>query len=274
MARSAQQGTIVTLYIQILDRFGVLQDSEIDPTVSIYDFDSDPRQSGSTTAEAIVLNASQTSLGAVGQQGIYLMVREAQGIYSYQYDIALDAHVGTWFDVWTFTLDGAAQTFYGQWNTLASASTTDPNSIVDVTNTLLMNNVIIVTLDASIAATDGSTLGEDFEYYFTTKYNPLHATTKQVRVRAGAYLQTVPDDTINLAIFEASREADAITFGLAYDTSTLPVSYELPSGEIAPTYAVSRIRSGPYMTLARRNYAICMAIWMLLKSFLLMGGKC
>lgn len=74
------------------------------------------------------------------------------------------------------------------------------------------NNIIYLTLDRSIAALDGATLGEDYTAYFTTTYNPLYASVRQVRLEIGPFVTDVTDDTINLAIFEASLEANANSF--------------------------------------------------------------
>ncbi len=74
------------------------------------------------------------------------------------------------------------------------------------------NNVVTITLDELISSTSGITLEEDYDFYFTTLYNPLYSSVRKVRLEYGALLSNVPDDTINLAVFEASLNADMITW--------------------------------------------------------------
>lgn len=88
---------------------------------------------------------------------------------------------------------------------------------------LFENNVVTVTLDSVISSTSGNSLAEDYTFYFTTKYAPLYSSVRKIRLDIGAYVQNVPDDTINFAIFEASLEADFITFG---DATTVTAYYE------------------------------------------------
>ena len=80
------------------------------------------------------------------------------------------------------------------------------------TGQLLENMQVVITVDGSVANTDGVELGDDLEFYFTTKYNPLYSTIRKVRLDIGKFIEGIPDDTINFAIFEASREADFLTF--------------------------------------------------------------
>ncbi len=74
------------------------------------------------------------------------------------------------------------------------------------------NMQVTIQIDDSVSNTSGVSLTEDLELYFTTTYNPLYCAVKRVRLDIGAFLGEVPEDTINLAIFEASREADLLTF--------------------------------------------------------------
>jgi hypothetical protein len=74
------------------------------------------------------------------------------------------------------------------------------------------NQVITFILDSTIQATDGSTLGSEYEFYFTTVYNPIYASLRRVKLESGAYLQGLENDTIMFALFEASIEADFRTW--------------------------------------------------------------
>ncbi len=78
---------------------------------------------------------------------------------------------------------------------------------------LFQNNVVTITLDKTISTSSGQqTMEEDYSFYFTTSYDPLYSSVRKLRLDIGAYLTKVPDDTINLAIFEASLAADLLTW--------------------------------------------------------------
>lgn len=79
-------------------------------------------------------------------------------------------------------------------------------------NQLFANNLVSITLDSSIAGTNGTTLGTDYEWEFSTGYSPLYCTVRRMRLEIGQFIQNVPDDTLNLAIHLASLEADNLTF--------------------------------------------------------------
>ena len=88
------------------------------------------------------------------------------------------------------------------------------------------NNFISITIDSSIANTDGVELGTDYEFWFTTTYSPMYSTLRKLRLEYGAFLTSVIDDTINLAIFEASLQADELLLGVSTGTF-----YEFARGE-------------------------------------------
>jgi hypothetical protein len=81
---------------------------------------------------------------------------------------------------------------------------------------LFENNLIVITVDRDTAeAVGGETLAEDFVFWFTTTYNPLYSSVRKVRLEIGSFIKSIPDDTINLAIFEASLFADNLTWIVA-----------------------------------------------------------
>jgi hypothetical protein len=80
---------------------------------------------------------------------------------------------------------------------------------------LLKNMQVVIEVDESVKDTDGNSIGSDYEFYFTTPYDPLYCTVRQIRMEAGAYLTAVTDDAINLAIFEASLQANFMTLVVA-----------------------------------------------------------
>jgi len=258
-ARTVQQGIPVDLFIEVRDFNGVLIDSDVAPTIQIYSFDKDPRNAGITVADA-------TETGAP--------TKLAQGIYTYEFTPAADAHVGTWFDKWGITIDGVASTAILQFSVIATPGSTDA-SVNEGTQVLMPNNAVIITLTDSIEATDGSVLTDGFQYYFTTTYTPMYSTVKKIRLRAGAFLNNVPDDTISLSIFEASREVDALIFGMT-SPPRMSASYyidtrTIPGTNVRVTGAWSNSggrNGGPYLQLAMSKYASCMAIWFILSNSL------
>jgi len=74
---------------------------------------------------------------------------------------------------------------------------------------VLDNNIVIVTLDSTIADTDGNTLSSDYTFYYGTTYTPYYAGIRAVQLRLGRMGGYFPDETIAFAIWDASREAQA-----------------------------------------------------------------
>jgi len=85
-------------------------------------------------------------------------------------------------------------------------------SIVINSGVLPRNSVVTVTLGSDIGDTSGNTLGSDYEWDFSTTYNPLYCSVRRMRLSIGNFIQYVPDDTINFAIYVASLMADEMTW--------------------------------------------------------------
>jgi len=84
---------------------------------------------------------------------------------------------------------------------------------------LLPNNVIILTMEKdAITDLDGNHLQKDFTFWFTTEYNPLYTIVRVIRAQIGSLLENVYDDDINMAIFQASLEAQEV-YEAAYSTT-------------------------------------------------------
>lgn len=96
--------------------------------------------------------------------------------------------------------------------------------IVVASGELTTNNLVTITLDSTIASESGATLGSDYSFSFTTTYSPYYCTLRKQRLEVGTFISDVADDTINLAIFEASLAADALTWG-STTTSSAVTSY-------------------------------------------------
>ena len=145
----------------------------------------------------------------------------------------------------TLTVSGAALTI-----TFTGAGDVDTSQVHN-------NNMVFIQLDKTISSTtEDDTLDDDFIWYFTTTYTPMYSAVRRVRLDLGALVVTVPDDTINLAIFEASLEAQALTFGTPE----------------ARTASMTR-----FFAFARRQYTTCLAEIILLNAIsggsIIEGGK-
>jgi hypothetical protein len=81
------------------------------------------------------------------------------------------------------------------------------------------NNIVTVTLDDNITSSGGTALSSDYEFYFTSTYYPHYSSVRKVRLEYGAFISDIPDDTVNLAIFEASLTVDNITWATATNNS-------------------------------------------------------
>lgn len=81
----------------------------------------------------------------------------------------------------------------------------------NATNVQLTTNMqVVITISKDVKNISGATLADDAVYYFTTLYDPLYSSVKKVRLEIGSFIGEVADDTINLAIFEASLMANEI----------------------------------------------------------------
>ena len=129
-----------------------------------------------------------------------------------------------------------------------TSSTVGQAVTLTLTTTLLVNNVIEVTIGNSITDMSGNPLATtDPSFYFTTTYDPLYVTARRIRLDIGAHIVGIPVDTVNLAIFEASRNADILAF-----TGTI-------SGQT-------------YFDLVKRNFVICEASGILLNGVAAQGN--
>lgn len=121
-----------------------------------------------------------------------------------------------------------------------TSSTTSQTVTLTLTDALLENNIIDIVIAETLKDTSGYNFSGGYSSYFTTTYNPLYVTARRIRLDIGAQIASIPEDTINLAIFEASRTADIISF----------------SGTIA---------NQRYYDHAKRQFVICEASGILLQ---------
>jgi hypothetical protein len=85
---------------------------------------------------------------------------------------------------------------------------------------LYQNNIVILTLDSLIADTDGNTLGTDYTSYFSTPYSPLYSSMRRIQLDIGPFITDVDEETIMLAILDASVYADSINFTNSIENTT------------------------------------------------------
>lgn len=125
----------------------------------------------------------------------------------YEVEVTGTAPGGQWIDRWTGTILGTVTTVN------LSFAVLDSGVIKEYpTFGLHKNNLVEIILGPELAALSGNLLGTTYTSRFTTQYNPLCSSVRKVRLEAGGLLGGVDDDTINLAILEASLEADVLTF--------------------------------------------------------------
>lgn len=125
-----------------------------------------------------------------------------------------DATVVDGTDISVFT-----ESVTGETDVIASGELLYTSSVDESTLTITVganqiyeNNLITVTLDSTIAGTNNVSLGSDYSFWFTTTYNPMYCTLRQTRMRIGAFIADVSDDTVNLAIHMASKETSYLTW--------------------------------------------------------------
>jgi hypothetical protein len=98
------------------------------------------------------------------------------------------------------------------YNTGSTAESTLSDAIsADPVNQLKNNMQVIVALADTITDVDGNALIES-QFFFTTKYDPMYSSVRKVRLEIGSFLQSLDDDAINFAIFEASLASDQLGF--------------------------------------------------------------
>lgn len=114
---------------------------------------------------------------------------------------------GRWIDEWTGEILGSTTTARFAFTVLSAGAVHEYPTFG-----LKPNNLVEIILDTSIASLEGATLASNFNTFFTTQYSPLYSDVRKVKLAAGGFLDGVAEDTINLAILEASLEADVLSF--------------------------------------------------------------
>lgn len=114
---------------------------------------------------------------------------------------------GQWADRWTGSILGTPTTAVQRFSVVS-----DGIIASYPIHGLGENTLVEILLSGEIESVDGVALGEDFSFFYTTSYNPLYSSVRKVKLDAGGLIGNIPEDTINLAILEASIEADVLNF--------------------------------------------------------------
>lgn len=223
---SVLRGDIIELTAVFLDAAGDPADPA-DLVFSIYPPGSNP-ELGAPTGDAWVYNVTLSNGGSGPEADpSKTLEKTADGHYKYAFTVPADADLGTGFDRWEATLDleDLDETFNFVIVGGGSVGTTK----------LYENNMVMIRLGETIADTEGNALGEEATYYFTTTYDPLYSSIRRIRLDLGPLIANVPNDTINLAIFEASLHVDKISFAPIFSDGAAYLAHA--KRELATCYA-------------------------------------
>jgi hypothetical protein len=128
------------------------------------------------------------------------------GVFEYSFSVPGVGPDGIWYDQWYGNIP--SQQLYANLEFEVGAS----GIVQSFQNQLYVNNVVEVTLNSGIRASDGGYLTEDYVFSFMTTTYPTYTNVRKVRLDYGGFLADLLDDTLQLSILEASLEADELTF--------------------------------------------------------------
>jgi hypothetical protein len=227
MSRVTYQDGIAELIVRVLDGEGTL----IDPTaitVDIFPPGFDPRSATVVDADALLLAQAPT--------------KEEVGVYSYNYTITPVQDTGTYYDRWNWTVDGEALDYTFEITVL--------EYVTLQSYTPQYNHMIRVILDESIESDTAETLAADYDMHFMYEMSPFYSTARILEMEAGAYLQNIPDDTLETEILLASLEADTLTF---IDTNDNDEYFQHVRRRYVTCKAALRMLSNVYSTYMKRK---------------------
>ena len=195
----APVGQTVTLRAIFRDGAGNLVDVDSTfPNVHLYPPDT-PR----STIDAAI--ASGDFSGATTTISYSSVTKISTGYYEASWAIGAAAATGSWTDIWEAEISGVDVTDYFSIEVVSVGSV----SIQSVDENML----IVVTISKDVKDTDGNSLEEETHLTFSTKYSPYYASPDLVRLECGAWLDSIPDDTVSLMIHWSSLEANLIATG-------------------------------------------------------------
>ena len=73
------------------------------------------------------------------------------------------------------------------------------------------NRIIHISV-LGLVALDGSEMNGEIESFYTTCFDPFYSNAMRVRFKAGEFLTSIPDDTINQFVWYFSRQADLLNY--------------------------------------------------------------
>jgi len=129
-----------------------------------------------------------------------------EGIYQYGFTPPDNAAEGTWVDFWIGILN--SQVVSGEFY----FSVYSGGEAEEIGNQLFVNNLVEIILSSGIMATDGIYLEDGYSFEFLTTISPSYTTIRKIKLEAGGFINQLPDLTIQMAILEASLEADQLDF--------------------------------------------------------------
>lgn len=184
----------VYLKILILDEQGMPKDSDALPSVYIY---------SSEIEDSVVDSEILLSTFTSAELGPLTAVRISEGYYEVSFVVPSGAAGGLWKDIWVATIDSVGIT--------SIQSFLVKETFIVTTQQIDHNQIILVELDSSIGNLAGTLILGSKQYYsFTTTFNPYYASVELVRMEAGPLIEYIPDDTLALCIYWASKEVDHI----------------------------------------------------------------
>lgn len=185
--RMTRAGDAIRLRVQYKDEYGEPAQAT-DVYVHIFDPDADYTDLG----EAYTVSGVPTYLG--------------EGIFEYEFTAPTAGPDGTWHDLWI------GQLLYQTVSGIMSFDVTTSGIVISFENQLYANDIVQVTVASGLQATDGTYLTDGYDLEFMTTTSPSYSSPRKVRLEVGALVENLPDMILEMAILEASLEADVLTF--------------------------------------------------------------
>lgn len=129
-----------------------------------------------------------------------------EGVYQYGFSPPDCVPEGTWTDLWSGVLN--CQLVSGEFTFEVYGG----GDLEEIGGQLHQNNLVEVVLSSGIMATDGSYLSAGYSFEFLTTTSPAYTSIRKVKLEVGGFINELPDLTIQMAILEASLEADQLDF--------------------------------------------------------------
>lgn len=195
-------GKTIELTAVFLDQVGGTLDPDEPPDVYMYSADIDT---------SLLLEDIGALAYTHATAGPFTSTKVADGIYRYTYTVPTDAVEGAWHDLWTPVIDGVQYADYNKF-------TVRPALVLEG-NQLQENQVVLITLSKDIAATNGKTLQDDIQLSFATQLFPFLTSLELINATIGPWIEWMLPFTLALMVYNASKEAAAVTPGNICDPS-------------------------------------------------------